>query len=273
MDDKELVDNKPSIKLGIKTGNQTTFIFMRSIWGSYNNRSNIPLTPDLIVQFSCPNCEKEITSDNACSICSAPMVPFILDMGGRVSVCSRSGCRNHFVEFDDISQALSKLYQDYGYAGKYTDEERKIISRKPVSHKKEEDGKKEILESGAFLMSYCPHCRKSLIDHDFMKLNITTGDKSGILILSPYMNVFTSESTIYLQEDKPVTDVSCPHCNTSLILADKTCEACGSPIAKILISARTKMINFYLCSKKGCKWHGLSDEDLQDIKLEDSLEW
>jgi len=91
--------------------------------------------------------------------------------------------------------------------------------------------------------------------------------------LSPYMNVFTSESTVYLQEDKPVTDISCPHCSTSLISVNKACEECGSPIAKIFISARTKMINFYLCSKKGCKWHGLSDEDLQDIKLEDSLEW
>jgi len=273
IDHEELVDKKPSIKLGIRADNQATFIFLSSIWGSYNYRCSIPLSPDLIAQFSCPHCQTEITSENACSICSAPLVPFILDMGGRVSICSRSGCRNHFVEFDDVSQAMSKLYQDYGLAGTYTDEERKITARKQASAVTETDHKKEMIESGAFLLSYCPHCHKSLIEHDILKLNITTDGKSGILILSPYMNVFTSESTVYLQEDKPVTDISCPHCNKSMISESKKCEECGSPIAKIFISARTKMISFYLCSKKGCKWHGLSDEDLQDIKLEDSLEW
>ncbi len=273
IDDQELVDKKPSIKLGIKAKKQTSFIFLSSIWGSYNYRCSIPLSPDLIAQFSCPHCKTEITSENACSICSAPLVPFILDMGGRVSICSRSGCRNHFVEFDDVSLALSKLYQDYGLAGKYTNEHRKTMATKPAPPAAEKDEKKEMIESGAFLLSYCPHCLKSLIEHDILKLNITTDGKSGILILSPYMNVFTSESTVYLQEDKPVTDISCPHCDTSLISANKACEECGSPIARIFISARTKMINFYLCSKKGCKWHGLSDEDLQDIKLEDSLEW
>jgi uncharacterized OB-fold protein len=148
-----------------------------------------------------------------------------------------------------------------------------IIHRAQVPQGKESSETKEILESGTFLMSYCPVCFRSLIDHEILKLRITTGGKSGILMLSPFMNVFTSESTIFLQEDKPVTDIACPNCEQSLISNEMVCEFCGSPVAKIFISARTKMISFYICSKKGCKWHGLSDGDLQDIKLEDSLEW
>jgi len=273
MNEGERVDGKPSIKLGIQSEGQTGFIFLSSLWGSYHYTCKIKLTPNTIVRFFCPHCKQEIISDNQCSICDAPMIPFILDIGGRVSICSRSGCKNHNLEFKDFSQALHKLYQEYEFDRKYTEEEHPVIHKEQIVPKTEEDESKEILKSGTFLMSYCPYCRKSLIDHNYLKLKITSDGESGILLLSPFMNIFTSESTIFLQEDKPVTDISCPHCNITLISGDHTCESCGSPIARILVSARTKMINFYICSKKGCKWHGLSDEDLQDIKLEDSLEW
>jgi methionyl-tRNA synthetase len=103
-----------------------------------------------------------------------------------------------------------------------------------------------------------------------LKLKIRNGEE-GILILSPYMNVFSSKSTVFLPEDKVVGDLLCPHCDHSLILHDKTCETCGSPVAKISVSARTKLI--YLCTKKGCKWHGLSENDLYEIRLENSMEW
>jgi hypothetical protein len=85
--------------------------------------------------------------------------------------------------------------------------------------------------------------------------------------------VFSSKSTIFLPEDKAVKDLRCIHCDASLIEKGKDCESCGSPIARISVSARTKLIDFYICTKKGCKWHGLNQEDLYDIRLEDSLEW
>ncbi len=92
-------------------------------------------------------------------------------------------------------------------------------------------------------------------------------------MLSPYLNVFTSKSTIYLQEGKEIGGLRCFHCDTSLMVKDHPCEECGSEVFKIEISARTKLLDFYLCSKKGCRWHGLSKEDLNDIRLDDSLEW
>jgi hypothetical protein len=33
------------------------------------------------------------------------------------------------------------------------------------------------------------------------------------------------------------------------------------------------MIDFFICAKKGCTWHGLNKKDLDDIRLEDSVEW
>jgi uncharacterized OB-fold protein len=76
-----------------------------------------------------------------------------------------------------------------------------------------------------------------------------------------------------LPEDKIVGDLVCPHCDHTLIVPDKNCEKCGSPVARISVSARVKLIDFYICTKKGCRWHGLSENDLYEIRLEDSNEW
>lgn len=269
MDDKHKIDNEPGIRLEVDCAGNKGNIWLSSIYGSYNYKSDIDLPKDEIANFYCPECHEQIVTDAECLSCGAPMAPFYLDMGGKVSICTRSGCKNHFVEFDDLSVALRKFYQEYGFSQQDFKRER----TKPVKKEEEKvDDKREIIESGTFLHSYCPHCRKSLIEDDMLKLKITNGGE-GELLLSPYMNVFSSKSTIFLSEDKTVSDVKCWHCDNSLIVHDRTCGKCGSPVAKISVTARTKLIDFFLCTKKGCKWHGLKEEDLYDIRLEDSLEW
>ncbi|MCK4663347.1 MAG: hypothetical protein KAT68_10810 [Bacteroidales bacterium] len=270
MDKDHLVDNNPSIKLNIEVDNKKGTIRLSSVYGSYNYTCNIKILENTIAKFSCPHCFSEIKSEVKCTSCQAPMVPFHLDMGGKVSICSRSGCKNHFVEFDDLELALKKLYQEHGFRGRKYPERPDIFKDKPK--KKETDEDQEILKSGTFLSAYCPYCKKSLIENDKLKLKIING-KTGYLYLSPYLNVFTSKSTIFLSEDETVKEVRCFHCDTNLIEKEKKCDSCGSPIAKVSISARTKMIDFYMCTKKGCKWHGLNSDDLDDIRLEDSLEW
>ncbi|MBI9037569.1 MAG: hypothetical protein JEY97_05490 [Bacteroidales bacterium] len=272
MDKDHRVDNEPSIKLNIEIAGKKGVIRLSSIYGSYNFISDIELPKGEVASFFCPSCEAKIISDQECLSCGAPMAPFYLDMGGKVSICSRSGCKNHKIEFDDLSVALKKLYQEYGLSGSHHS---KITSQKV--EKKETKPKiisdfKETIESGAFLQAYCPHCKKSLIENDMLKLKITNGE-TGFLMLSPYLNVFTSKSTILLSEDKTVAEVHCPHCDKSLIVTNIKCGNCKSPVAKISISARTKLLDFYLCTKKGCRWHGLSEDDLYEIRLEDSDEW
>ena len=272
MDKSVLVDNEPSIKLNVEHNGRNGIIHLSSIYGSYNYSCTIDIPKDEIATFSCPHCSREVNSEAECLSCGASMVPFYLDMGGKVSICARSGCKNHHVEFEDLSQALKKLYQEYGFRGrKYPRDEREEpykIERKV----EKKDERSEIIESGTFLQSYCPHCRKSLIENDMLKLKIINGEE-GYLMLSPYLNSFTSKSTIFLPEDKAVTDIKCFHCNSSLVEKDKSCGSCKSPVAKINVSASTKLIDFYICTKKGCKWHGLSENDLYEIRLEDSLEW
>jgi len=272
MDKSVLVDNEPSIRLLVKNANQKGVIHLSSIYGSYNYTCDIDIPKGDIAEFYCPHCNKDLNSKTECLSCGGDMVSFYLDMGGKVSICARSGCKNHHVEFEDLSLALKKLYQEYGFRGRKfpRDERTKEEKFKKVEKVIDEDA--EIIETGTFLQSYCPHCRKSLIENDMLKLKIINGDE-GYLLLSPYLNSFTTKSTIFLPEDKAVSDIKCYHCDNSLIIEDKKCGKCNSPIAKINVSASSKLIDFYICTKKGCKWHGLSEDDLYSIKLEESDEW
>ncbi len=270
MDHNKKVDNEPSINLIIQEGEHKGLIWLSSIYGSYNHISEIEIGADSVAELFCPHCRSNLHSKDKCKVCEAPMADFNLEMGGRVSICSRSGCQNHAIEFEDLSQALKRLYQEYGFRGRKYPKNLDLRTEPDPGVKKPSE-RSEIVESGTFLNAYCPHCRKSLIENDMLKLKIINGGE-GFLLLSPYLNVFTSKSTIFLSEDKTVSDLKCFHCDASLI-AEKKCEKCESPAAKISISARTKFIDFYICTKKGCKWHGLHEEDLYEIRLEDSDEW
>lgn len=270
MNKEAKVDNKPSIHLNIRMEDQEGSVYLSSIYGSYNYSCDINLIQGVIAEFYCPHCKNEITSKSECLSCGAPMIPFYLDMGGKVSICSRSGCKNHFVEFEDLTLAMKKLYEDYGY------DESNNHRPSDIPYKKKDkpvDENKEILETGTFLHTYCPHCKRSLIKNDMLELKVKQGEDTGILYLSPYLNVFTTKSTIYLPEEHVVEDIMCEHCGKSIIEKEKTCEECGSPVARIQVSARTRLVDFYICTKKGCRWHGLSEEDMFDIKLEDTQEW
>jgi len=272
MDPKKLVDNCPSVKLKIKIGEEEGIIHLSSVYESYNYTCNIETPKNELIQLYCPHCNSEVKSKIECEVCDAPMIPLDLEFGGNVTICSRVGCKNHFVKFVDFSFALKKLYVDSTFLDDTYGNEM-IIPKKKESEMTEEEEKIEIMKTGTFLQSYCPHCKKSLIEKESIKFKVDREDKTGFLMLSPYLNVFTSKSTIFLPEDEFIGNIKCFHCDKSLMLEDERCEDCGSEIARIMVSTHKRLVEFYICSKKGCRWHGLSKEDINDIRLEDSLEW
>jgi ssDNA-binding Zn-finger/Zn-ribbon topoisomerase 1 len=272
MDKEQLVDNEPGIKLEITVGDKKGHIWLSSIYESYNYFSDVEITQNEIAHFNCPSCHKEIISEDKCQSCYAPLVPFLLEDGGKVAICSRAGCKKHSVAFEDLGTALSYFYDKYTYT--HTDdivfsphhEEHKVVS--------DSDEEKEIIKTGSFLSSYCPHCRKSLIEDRMIKLKVENeAGETGFLFLSPYLNVFTHKSTVKLPEKHPIKNIRCFHCDKQLFIHDKKCPVCSSEIALIQVAAMTKMIDFYICSQKGCTWHGLSADDIQSIVLEDSKDW
>jgi hypothetical protein len=272
MDAERPVDHCPSIHLKIATGKSEGTIYLSSVYESYNFLCDIDTPEGAIIELTCPHCNSQIKSTADCDVCSAPMIPLDLKLGGTVSICSKVGCKNQFVKFVDFSFALKSLYMDEDHTGRpFVDDMSVPLKKKePLS---EEDEHIEIMRTGTFLHSFCPHCKKSLIENGSIKLHVHRDEDRGFLMLSPYLNVFTSKTTIRIPEDEFIGNLYCFHCHKSLLVEGGKCGECGSEIARITVSASTRLVDFHICAKKGCKWHGLSKEDLNDIRLEDSLEW
>jgi methionyl-tRNA synthetase len=114
MDEENKLHGKPSIKLNIQLNEDRGVIHLCSIYDCYDHKCNIDLTEG-IAEFTCPHCNQILNSTEVCNVCGANMVPLMLDVGGRVTICSRKGCKNHYVAFEDINEAVSRFYDEYGF--------------------------------------------------------------------------------------------------------------------------------------------------------------
>ncbi|MFO8129929.1 MAG: NADPH-dependent glutamate synthase [Bacteroidales bacterium] len=119
--------------------------------------------------------------------------------------------------------------------------------------------------------TYCPHCKNTLnIEKEDKKLihfKATYHGEMIDLMLSPYLDVFEVETSIAMRKGDRVDDFFCPHCKKSLLHKGIHCAECGSPVGEVTISALSRLITFFLCTKYGCEWHGLSKRDERNIKL------
>ncbi len=263
MDSSELVDDIPSIKLTIKDGEKKGTIRLSAFYGSYNYQTDLTIEKGKEYLFYCPYCYKEITSERDCDECGAKMIPLKITEGGVVRFCSRAGCKKHNIEFEDLSQISTYLLDhvaDPSVVELHNDLEKEV--------------QKEIIKTGTFLRIYCPNCEKGLVEKNSVIFKIENEyHEKGYLLLSPYLNVFKNKSTIFIPEGAVVKTISCPFCDFNLISKDIKCEKCGAPAVHVEVAALRQMIDFYFCSKKGCHWHSLSQEDLQHVMLEDSIYW
>jgi ssDNA-binding Zn-finger/Zn-ribbon topoisomerase 1 len=269
MDQQNKLDGYPSIALEAECNGNRGWLRLSPVYGSYDIESEFEIPADSIARIFCPQCHSELKSLAVCDLCKAPMVPLMLEEGGRILTCSRRGCKKHFLEFEDIDKALAAFYDTYAL-------DRTEQTVRPAVEKTttEEFDAKEIINNGSFLQSYCPRCQHTLIGNGSLTFKVIANDgKEGLLLLSPYLNVFTNRSTIDIPHGEQVKDLQCPHCCQSLIEKDKKCSECGSRTAKITVGAMHKLISFFICLRKGCTWHGLSDEDTKLIMIEDSREW
>lgn len=113
MDENHKVNNHPGIKLSVNSDGVDGNIWLSSIYGDYKHESDISISEKTVVTFSCPSCKAILNTKEICSVCDASMVSLVLDMGGKVSFCSRKGCDKHLVGFEDLSEALQKFYQNF----------------------------------------------------------------------------------------------------------------------------------------------------------------
>ncbi|MCF8367976.1 MAG: hypothetical protein K9G76_02965 [Bacteroidales bacterium] len=120
---KSMMDNEiqlhevPSIKLNIETLTDRGTIRLCSLYGCYDHQCDIDLKNNEIARFYCPDCNKELKSNDSCDTvnCNAPMIPLTMQSGGKVFICSRRGCQNHFVAFENLETEIKKFYTEYGF--------------------------------------------------------------------------------------------------------------------------------------------------------------
>ena len=115
MDPYNQLNGKPSIKLNIEGKNGKGIIKLCSVYDCYDHQADINIEDQEIIKFFCPHCNEDLAIESECDSCNAPMVQFRLEMGGKVNICSRSGCKNHNVSFVDLSSALNVFYHKFGY--------------------------------------------------------------------------------------------------------------------------------------------------------------
>lgn len=136
------------------------------------------------------------------------------------------------------------------------------------------ESEKELIKCGTYLKCYCPKCLLSLNQGEHAVFDIVNSKgETGEVRLSPYLCIFSRRSTISLPEGQAIKDILCPYCEESLIVDKMDCESCGQRVAKIMVAALTKIVPLYVCTKIGCHWHGLSEEDERTIQLDDCSDW
>lgn len=129
------------------------------------------------------------------------------------------------------------------------------------------------LEYGAKLQTYCPHCHRGLNKKyprdksEFVELGIEYNKNKGKLKLSPYLNIFENEVSLDMPVGAEAEDVFCPYCKTSLMVEDHKCDLGDHKVAKILVSAFSRLLPFYICTRRGCRWHGLDPKDQGWLKI------
>jgi len=115
MCEEHKLHDKPSIKVNITTAESRGTIHLCALYECFDHLSDIELKENEIVGFTCPHCNKELQVKEECKICNAPMVSFALKTGGRVNICSRKGCSNHYVAFENINTELMMFYDKFKY--------------------------------------------------------------------------------------------------------------------------------------------------------------
>lgn len=130
-------------------------------------------------------------------------------------------------------------------------------------------GQPKVVKSGSALTCVCPHCHSSLHDGSYMVLDVERQDRqSGKLHLSPHLNVFDVSSTIELEHGVEVADLRCSRCGQSLQREDVRCGECGSRAAQLLVEYDGLRTEFYICLRKGCHWHDISQAARSRLILE-----
>ena len=132
-----------------------------------------------------------------------------------------------------------------------------------------EPGSRIVLRTGTYLHPCCPLCGEELVEDSLLHLTVIGAKgKQGELLLSPRFNVFAKESTIELAKGSNMQDLLCPHCKGSMLVPERPCELCNSKTAKLRVSVLGRDMDLLICTRIGCPWHGLTEDEDSHVILD-----
>ncbi len=138
-----------------------------------------------------------------------------------------------------------------------------------MNHEPADSNSKKVVRTGTSMTCSCPHCRASLIEGTHVVFEVEREDQeSGHLHLSPLLNEFACSSTIDLAQGREVADLRCSRCRQSLRDDSVRCEICHSRAARFLVEVDGEDVDFYICMRKGCHWHDISQAARSRMILE-----
>ena len=113
MDEKNMIDSRPSIKVDVAYGKDMGFLFLSCLYGSQSIQTKFKMPKGRLARFYCPFCERELKSTRKCERCDAPMIPLAIKEGGLVQFCSRKGCNKPLIEFENLDVEIRAFYDTY----------------------------------------------------------------------------------------------------------------------------------------------------------------
>jgi hypothetical protein len=113
LDKKHKIDGHPSARLLFECKEKKGELYLSSIYGNHNSKIPSFVSERDALTIFCPWCKASLMSTRKCEKCDAQMVLMDIEDGGNIQICSRKGCKKHFLEFEDLGTELKAFYNVY----------------------------------------------------------------------------------------------------------------------------------------------------------------
>ena len=113
-DEEVKFEGHPSIKAKVKHKNETGFIYLDPVYGSYNkSEEGIKIPDNAVVEFFCPECDVSLTDPHdTCQSCASPLFILHLPKNSVAVGCLKKGCTFHKIKIVDAESQISRMFQN-----------------------------------------------------------------------------------------------------------------------------------------------------------------
>lgn len=100
------IDGLDAIRISARVLKSEGDIYLSQVYGSYRKEFNGVINVEgTIVEGACPHCHTPFPIQQECE-CGASIFGLALQGGGIINVCSRNGCKQHSLEFENADDAF-----------------------------------------------------------------------------------------------------------------------------------------------------------------------